>query len=136
MRRVEVTGPARLVVAWERYADLQAWPTWAPPIRGVEADGRRLAVGRSGVVRTVGGLGVRFVVTAVDEVAATWSWIVRFGPVVVTLHHDLSLDQHRTGRHRTDRHRTRAGLVLEGPGPVVRAYAPLTRLALARLVRV
>lgn len=123
--RVEVTGPARPSLAWERYADLQAWPTWAPQIRGVEADGRRLAVGRAGVVRTVGGLGVRFVVTAVDETAMTWSWIARFGPVTLTLHHDLSPDPRGT----------RAGLVLDGPALLVAAYGPLTRWPLRRLVR-
>lgn len=125
VQRVEVIGRARPVVAWERYADLGAWPTWAPQIRGVEADGARLAVGRSGTVRVVGGLGVGFVVTAVDPGAMTWSWIARLGPLTLTLHHDLAPDPRGT----------RAGLVLEGPTLLVAAYAPLTRLPLARLLR-
>lgn len=125
VRRVEVVGRARPDVAWERYAVLAAWPRWAPPIVAVEADGPRLAQGRTGTVRSLGGLPVRFVVTAVDEAARTWSWIARLGPVVLTLHHDLT----------PARGGTRAGLVLEGPALVVAAYAPLTRIALARLVR-
>ena len=124
VRRIEVSGTARTVVAWERYADLGAWPTWAPQIRAVEADGARLAPGRSGVVRTLGGLRVPFVVTDVDAHAMTWSWIARLGPLSLTLHHALVAEPPGT----------RAGLVLEGPAPVVAAYAPLTRLALARLV--
>ena len=123
-RRVEVTGRARPDVVWERFADLDAWPTWAPQIRAVEADGRRLAVGRSGTVHVVGGLRVPFVVTAVDGGARTWSWIARVGPVALTLHHDLSPAAGGT----------RAGLVLEGPALVLAAYAPLTRAPLVRLV--
>ncbi len=124
VRRVEVTGPARPEVAWERYADLAAWPAWAPQIRAVEADGERLARGRSGVVRVPGGLAVRFVVTAVDEPGTRWSWIAWVGPLALTLHHDLTATPAGTC----------AGLVLEGPAVVVAAYAPLTRVALARLV--
>jgi hypothetical protein len=125
-RRVEVTGPATRAVAWERYADLDAWPTWAPQIRSVVADGRRLARGRSGTVHVVGGLRVPFVVTAVDPGRATWSWIARVGPVALTLHHDLAVAPDG---------RTVAGLVVEGPALLVAAYGPLTRLPLARLLR-
>lgn len=124
VRRVEVTGPARPGVAWERYADLGAWSTWAPQIRGVEADGDRLAVGRRGTVRVVGGLRVPFVVTAVDPGALAWSWIAHLGPVTLTLHHDLAPDPRGT----------RAGLVLDGPALLVATYGPFTRLPLARLL--
>lgn len=124
VRQVEVTGPARAVVAWERYAVLDAWTSWAPQIRAVEATGPRLERGLTGVVRVVGGLRVPFVVTAVDERSMRWSWIARVGPVVLTLHHVVAPGPSGTV----------AGLVLEGPAPLVAAYAPLTRLALARLV--
>ena len=127
VRRVEVSGSARPVVAWERYAVLDAWSSWAPQIRGVDADGTRLVRGLTGEVRVVGGLRVPFVVTDVDERAMRWSWIARVGPVVLTLHHDVA--PARRGRQGTV-----AGLVLEGATPLVAAYAPLTRLALARLV--
>lgn len=125
VRRVEVTGPALTTAAWERYADLSLWRTWAPQIRSVEADGARLAPGRSGTVHVLGGLRVPFVVTAVDEQRRTWSWIARLGPVGLTLHHDLSpaLDG------------TTAGLTVEGPGLVVALYAPLTTAPLERLLR-
>ena len=126
VRRVEVTGPASPVLAWGRYADLQAWPTWAPQIRTVEADGRRLAVGRSGTVHVVGGLRVPFVVTAVDDRRLTWSWIARLGPVTLTLHHDLVPSPAGTV----------AGLVLEGPALLVATYGPVTRAPLTRLLTV
>ena len=109
-----------------RYADLDAWPTWAPQIRSVVADGRRLARGRSGTVHVVGGLRVPFVVTAVDPGRATWSWIARVGPVALTLHHDLAAASDG---------RTVAGLVIEGPALLLAAYGPFTRLPLARLLR-
>jgi hypothetical protein len=125
VRRIEVTGRARVETAWERYADLARWPGWAPQIRSVEADGPRLAAGRSGTVRVVGGLRVPFVVTAVDEERLTWSWIARVGPVALTLHHDLSVAREGTA----------AGLVVEGPALVAATYGPLTRAPLARLVR-
>jgi hypothetical protein len=125
VRRVEVTGHARPEIAWERYAELARWPTWAPQIRLVDADGPRLKVGRSGIVHVVGGLRVPFVVTAVDEARMTWSWIARVGPVALTLHHDLSPAPRGTT----------AGLSVEGPALVVATYGPLTRAPLARLVR-
>lgn len=125
VRRIEVTGRAPAAVAWERYADLDAWPGWAPQIRSVTADGPRLGVGRAGTVHVVGGLPVPFVVTAVDDERRTWSWIARLGPVALTLHHDLT--QTPDG--------TVAGLTLEGPGLVVATYGPLTRVPLARLLR-
>jgi hypothetical protein len=125
VRRVEVTGPARAETAWERYADLTRWPGWAPQISSVEADGPRLALGRSGTVHVVGGLRVPFVVTAVDDARLTWSWIAHVGPVALTLHHDLS-----NGPHGTT-----AGLVVEGPALVAATYGPLARGPLARLVR-
>ena len=125
LRRVEVTGAVRPDEAWRRYRELAAWSSWAPQIAGVEADGDTLAVGRQGTVRVLGGLRVPFVVTAVDPSSRTWSWIASLGPVRLTLHHDVLPDPRGT----------RAGLTLEGPGLLVAAYAPLSRLALARLVR-
>ncbi|MGI3779561.1 MAG: SRPBCC family protein [Janthinobacterium lividum] len=125
VRRVEVAGPALPRTAWERYADLSLWPGWAPQIRSVDADGARLAVGRSGTVHVLGGLRVAFVVTAVDDERLTWSWIARLGPVALTLHHDLSPAPGGTA----------AGLTVEGPALVVALYAPLTTAPLVRLVR-
>lgn len=120
-----MTGPAEAAAAWGRYAELAAWPSWAPQITAVEADGPRLAVGRSGSVHVVGGLRVRFVVTAVDEDRLAWGWIAWLGPVALTLHHDL----------RPTAEGTVAGLTLEGPALLVAAYGPLTRVPLGRLLR-
>jgi hypothetical protein len=124
--RLTASGPVAPAAAWERYAVPAAWPTWAGHITSVEADGDRLREGLRGTVSGPLGLGVRFEVTAVDEAARTWSWDVRFGPVELHLHHDVS---ERPGGG------TVTGLVVDGPAPVVLGYAPVARAALGRLVR-
>ncbi|NCD20565.1 MAG: SRPBCC family protein, partial [Actinobacteria bacterium] len=81
---VEVSGPASVALAWERYADPALWSTWAPQIRRVTwRGGDRLAAGLTGVVHAIAGVNVPFEVTAVDAAAHDWSWIVR--PLGVTL---------------------------------------------------
>ncbi len=124
--RVTASGPEDPATAWERYASLAAWPEWAGHIASVDADGERLRPGLRGTVSGPLGLGVRFVVREVDEAARTWSWDVRTGPVRLRLDHDVAA---RAGGGTT------TGLDLEGPAPVVLGYAPVARLALARLVR-
>lgn len=74
----------------------------------------------------VGPLGARarFWVRDVDEAAGRWSWRVRgLGPfaVAITIEH-----------HVADGF---AALVINGAAPVVVAYEPIARLALARIVR-
>lgn len=123
--RVTASGAAPVATAWERYEDLSAWPTWAGHIASVEADGVRLREGLQGRVSGPLGVGVAFVVTAVDPAARSWSWSVRTGPLRLRLDHDLA---ERPGGGTT------AGLDVEGPAPVVLAYAPVARLALGRLV--
>lgn len=123
-----MTGPAPVQVVWERYADPTRWADWAPHVRGVEVDVHgedvRLQPGLSGRVRGPMGLRVPFVVTAVDEERRTWSWTVR--APLVTVHLDHTLAEVSDG--------TVAGLVLRGPWPVIRAYRPVARWALRRLV--
>lgn len=123
--RVRASGLAPVETAWERYADLAAWPGWAGHIASVQADGDRLRDGLRGRVSGPLGVGVDFVVTAVDPAARTWSWAVRTGPVRLRLDHDLA---ERPGGGTT------AGLVIDGPAPVVLGYAPVARIALRRLV--
>ena len=125
VRRITACGPAAPAVCWERYAALSQWATWAPHISVVDADADRLQTGLSGRVRTSVGLSVPFVITDVDASAMTWSWIAWVGPVRLTLHHAITA--RRTG--------ARASLAIEGPGPIVTAYAPLAWWALRNLVR-
>ncbi|MFF7341917.1 SRPBCC family protein [Streptomyces sp. NPDC008163] len=82
-------------------------------------------MGMRGRVMPVVGPGVGFVVEAVDHQARTWRWRVRVGPVRMRLWH--------TVRAATPIG-TEAEVRLDGPAPVVIAYAPLARRALRRLV--
>lgn len=123
-RTVAVVGPVSPDEAWERYAVIARWPSWAPPVRAVEASRRRLAVGVTGLVRGPGGLGVRFVVDRVDELARTWTWRVRSGPLRMTLTHEV----------RASAGGTAATLTVDAVGPVALVYPELARFALRRLV--
>ncbi|WP_122615309.1 SRPBCC family protein [Streptomyces sp. Tu 4128] len=122
---IHAEGPIDADTAWQRYARLDAWASWAPQIRRVHADRRLLVPGLTGQVESVAGIRVPFRVEAVDDVRRTWSWRVRVGPVGIRLHHRVHA---REGGCRTD-------LTMNGPGLVPAAYAPLARFALRRLVR-
>ena len=118
-------GAASPAVVWSRYTHLDAWPRWSPQIAGVETDGDLLRAGMRGVVRGPLGIGVPFVVTAVDEVSRQWSWRVRLGPLGMHLTHGVEGDGAGT----------RTWLRVSGLLPAVAGYAPLALLALRRLVR-
>ena len=123
---LHATGPASPAVVWDRYAVPARWPGWSPQITGVELPVDRLVPGVSGHVRGPLGLAVPFTVEQVDETARRWSWRVAVGPLELRLLHWVA--EGPDGG-------TTTGLRLSGPAPVVWAYAPPTRLALARLVR-
>lgn len=127
--RVKLTlrarGAADADTAWQRYLHPALWPTWAPQIRSVET-GDTLCAGMRGRVRPVVGPAVAFVIASVDPEARTWSWRVQAGPVRMRLSHAVR-------PYGTTGCATR--LTVEGPLPVVLAYAPLAQVALRRLVR-
>lgn len=125
---LNATGPAAVEEAWERYADLDRWPHWAPQISGVDAPSRRLEPGLCGTVRAAGVVHVGFEVLDVDETARTWSWRVRLGPVRLHLEHGVETSD------PADRHPTRTWLRTTGPAVVVLPYAPLALLALHSLL--
>ncbi len=118
-------GRAEPSLVWERYADLDAWPGWAPLIVAVECEDDRLRTGATGTVRGPGGLPVRFAVEACDHAARRWRWLVRAGPLELVLDHEVLA---RPGGGSV------ATLSLEGPWPVLLAYLPMAQLALQRLV--
>lgn len=125
---LRATGPLPADQAWERYADLDRWPRWAPQISGVTVSGpgpRRLRPGLEGTVRAAGLVGVPFEVLAVDEQARTWSWRVRVGPVTLTLDHGI---EDLGGRG------TRTWLRTTGPALVVLPYSPVAFVALHALL--
>lgn len=123
---LHATGTAAPAEVWERYAVPARWPGWSPQITGVDLAADRLAAGLSGRVRGPLGVAVPFTVEEVDEAARRWSWRVGVGPVRVRLLHWVA---EGPGGGTT------TGLRLSGPAPLVLAYAPAARLALARLVR-
>jgi hypothetical protein len=117
---VSARGPASPDEAWERYADLDRWPGWAPQITGVRAPRRRLEPGLRGTVHAAGVVRIPFEVLAVDEAARTWSWRVKVGPAHLLLHHGVEPDGDGA----------RTWLVTEGPALVVAPYTPVAFVAL------
>lgn len=124
-RTVAAAGDVSPDVAWERYAVIARWPSWALPIRRVEASSSRLGPGVTGVVYGPAGVRITFVVEAVDEVRRTWSWRVRCGPVTMTLWHEIL---------NTSAGGTAATVTVSGAAPVVLLYPEVARVALSRLV--
>lgn len=123
-RRLSARGRTAPDVAWERYERIALWPTWSPQIRRVTADEPRIGAGVHGRVGVPGGLELPFTITAVDAATRTWTWVVQLGPVTMTLNHEVHADACGSGTL----------LVMEGPGLVLLAYAPLAWVALRRLV--
>src|SRR4051794_41500644 len=70
---LQARGPLPVDVVWERYADPQRWPQWAPQIRRVDAVGR-LRPGLDGRVHSYVPPGIAFRVLAVDARSRTWTW--------------------------------------------------------------
>lgn len=105
---------------WWAYAHTSRWSSWAPQIQQVRPDAP-LRTGLRGRVDGILGIGARFEVTSVDEAARRWSWDVAVGPARLSIDHEVDEGI--------------ASIDVEGPGPVVLAYAPVARAALGRLVR-
>lgn len=123
-RRLEAIGTASPEVAWGRYLQIAAWPTWSPQISRVTASAERIGGGLTGRVYLPGGLGLPFTITAVNAQARSWSWVVRLGLVKLTMNHEVHA--HTRG--------SVASLVMEGPDVVLLAYVPLAWVALHKLV--
>lgn len=125
---LQVHGDADVDTAWERYADLGLWSTWAPQIQRVDADSGRLRAGLHGTVRAGllprPTLPVRFEVLTVDEARREWTWRAHVGPISMLLDHGVVAEPAGSS----------TWLRVSGPLPVVAPYAPLARLALRRLV--
>jgi hypothetical protein len=119
-RRVEARGPAGADAMWAAYADTSRWAAWAPQIRRVEPLGP-LEEGMRGSVEGPLWARARFEVVSVDAAARRWTWRVWAGPARLTIDHEVADGV--------------TAVVIEGPAPLVLAYAPVARLALLRLVR-
>ncbi|MDQ2756307.1 MAG: SRPBCC family protein, partial [Actinomycetota bacterium] len=125
-RTIEVSGPASVSEAWERYAVISAWHTWSPPIRSVEATAPRIAPGVTGIVRGVAGAFVTFRIESVDERAHTWAWTVGVGPLTARLEHGVRLAEGDFGSVTT--------LTVDAVAPIALGYPEVARLSLHRLV--
>lgn len=140
---LRASGGARPELAWERYADLDAWRGWSPQISRVETDGpRRLEAGLRGTVlgaplRGRPMLRVTFTVAAVDDGARWWGWTVAPTRVVAdlppalrrlaTLRLEHGVEPSPSGASTT--------LVVHGRAVVALGYALPALIALRSLVR-
>ena len=124
--RIEASGPRPADDAWEQYTRTSAWPEWAPQIRGVRGVSGRIAPGDRGVVYGPFPLRVPFTIVSVDPTARRWTWRVGVGPLSVVLDHGIDRPVAFEG--------CTAWADVHAPALLVRAYAPLARLALRRLV--
>ncbi|WP_200958021.1 SRPBCC family protein [Nocardioides sp. Soil805] len=126
--RIEASGPRPVDDSWEQYTRPAAWAEWAPQIRSVRGVGGRIAAGDRGVVHGPFPVRVPFTIVSVDPDARRWRWRVGIRPVTVVLDHGVDpVEPGGTGG-------TTAWADVHAPALLVRAYAPLARLALRRLV--
>lgn len=123
---LHATGPVAPAEAWDRYSAVRRWPEWSPQITGVDTDVDRIAQGVTGRVRAPLGVWLPFVVDEVDDEGRVWTWSVFAGSVRLQLRHWVSAGPGGGG--------TTTGTRVRGAAPLVAGYAPLTLLALQRLV--
>jgi hypothetical protein len=128
--RLSATGALPVDEVWERYTRPVWWSHWAPHIRAVDCPDAVVRTGTTGRVTGVGGVVAVFHVDAVDDVARTWSWSVRSGPLRVSFDHGVDPSPDDAGQPGG----SRAWLVTHAPWPVALGYAPVARLSLGRLV--
>jgi hypothetical protein len=126
--RIEASGPRPVDDTWEQYTRAAAWPEWAPQIRAVRGVTGHIAAGDRGVVHGPFPVRVPFTIVSVDPAAHRWTWRVGVGPMSVVLDHGVDPDGPAEAGGST------AWADVHAPGLLVRAYAPLARLALRRLV--
>ncbi|WP_432519375.1 SRPBCC family protein [Kineococcus sp. SYSU DK006] len=117
-------GGRDAAAVWEDYALIGRWPAWSPQIRSVQASADAIAPGVTGTVRAPLGVRIRFRVTAVDEAARSWRWVVQAAGITAGLEHRVLAVP---GGCLTT-------LRIEGPVVLAAAYAPAALLALRRLV--
>jgi len=124
-RSVEVSGPRDASAVWERYAVPGSWPDWLPQITGVDLSTARLSAGAKGKLHAPMGVSIPFSVESVDEDARTFSWTIRVGLLKLRLENWV---------HEGSDGGSVAGMRVNGPGPLVSAYAGQARGALEKLV--
>jgi hypothetical protein len=124
-RSVEVSGARDAAAVWERYAVPGSWPDWLPQITGVDLSTPRLSAGAKGKLHAPMGVSIPFAVDSVDEQARTFAWTIRVG--LLKLHLENWVHEGPDGG-------AVAGMRVNGPGPLVSAYAGQAQAALEKLV--
>jgi len=126
--RLSASGLLPVDDVWARYTQPVWWPRWAPHLREVDYPEPVVTPGTTGRVTGVGGVVAVFRIDAVDEVARTWSWSVRSGPLRLSFEHGVGAAASGSGLVST------AWLVTHARWPVALGYAPIARYSLGRLV--
>ena len=130
--RIQASGPRPVDDTWEQYTRAAAWPEWAPQIRSVRGVTGRIAAGDHGVVHGPFPFRVPFTIVSVHPASRRWTWRVGVGPLSVVLDHGV--DSQVDGEAPGTTGGSTAWADVHAPRLLVRAYAPLARLALRRLV--
>ncbi len=126
--RLSASGSLPVDEVWQRYTEPVWWPHWAPHIREVDYPEAVVTPGTTGRVTGFGGVVALFRIDAVDDIARTWSWSVRSGPLRLSFDHGVDTGEQSSG------HVSTAWLVTHALWPVALGYAPLARYSLGRLV--
>jgi hypothetical protein len=124
-RSLEVTGARDPAVVWERYAVPGSWPEWLPQITGVDLSTPRLSAGATGKLHAPMGVSIPFTVDSVDEDGRSFAWTIRVGLLKLRLENWV---------HDGPDGGAVAGMRVNGPGPLVSAYAGQAQASLERLV--
>jgi len=124
-RSLEVTGARDPAAVWERYAVPGSWPEWLPQITGVDLSTPRLSAGATGKLHAPMGVSIPFTVDSVDEDGRSFAWTIRVGLLKLRLENWV---------HDGPDGGAVAGMRVNGPGPLVSAYAGQAQASLERLV--
>jgi len=124
-RSIEVPGPRDPAAVWERYAVPGSWPEWLPQITGVDLSTPRLSAGATGKLHAPMGVSIPFTVDSVDEDGRSFAWTIRVGLLKLRLENWV---------HDGPDGGAVAGMRVNGPGPLVSAYAGQAQASLERLV--
>ena len=114
-----------MAAVWERYAVPGSWPDWLPQITGVDLSTPRLSPGAKGKLHAPMGVSIPFVIDSVDEAGRTFGWTIRIGLLKLRLQNWV---------HDGPDGGSVAGMRVNGPGPLVSAYAGQAQGALEKLV--
>ena len=89
----DIEAPAEAV--WELLTSPDRWPEWGPTVRHAELAGNHFEAGATGVVTTVVGLRLPFLITIHD--GTRWTWELAGVPATDHMMQALAPDRCRVG---------------------------------------